>query len=40
MLKVLLPVYTAEHKPVRHPPSPTELATNDYLDPGIGLPIN
>jgi hypothetical protein len=40
MLKVLLPVYTTEHRPVLHPPGPTELATNEFLDPAVGLPAN
>jgi hypothetical protein len=40
MLKVLLPVYAAEHNPVLRPPTSAELATNEFLDPAIGLPAN
>jgi hypothetical protein len=40
MLKVLLPVYTTQHRPVLRPPTPAELATNEFLDPAIGLPAN
>jgi len=40
MLTVLLPVYATEHKPLRHPPTPAQLATDEFLDPAIGLPAN
>jgi hypothetical protein len=37
MIDILRPILAAEHKPVRPGLSPADLATNDYIDPTIGL---
>jgi hypothetical protein len=38
MLDILVPIYVGQKRPVRQPFTPAELATNEFLDPSIGLP--
>jgi hypothetical protein len=38
MIDILTPIFAGQHKPIRAGLTPTDLATNDYIDPGIGLP--
>jgi hypothetical protein len=38
MLDILTPIAAGQHKPIRAGLTPADLATNDYLDPTIGLP--
>jgi hypothetical protein len=34
MLDILVPIYAGQHRPVRRPLTPADLATNAYLNPG------
>ena len=38
MIDILTPIFAGQHKPMRPGLGPADLATNDYLDPSIGLP--
>ena len=38
MIDIVVPIVAAEHRAVRQPLRPEDLATNDYVDPAIGLP--
>jgi hypothetical protein len=38
MLNIVVPIVKSEHKPVKDRLTPTDIATNDYLDHSIGLP--
>ena len=39
MIDILTPIFAGQHKPIRPGLGPADLVTNDYLDPGIGLPV-
>jgi hypothetical protein len=38
VLDIVLPIFTAQNKPLRPGLRPEDLATNDFIDPQIGLP--
>jgi hypothetical protein len=38
LLDILKPILAGQRKPIRAGLTPTDLATNDYVDPTIGLP--
>ena len=38
MIDILTPIFAGQNKPIRPGLGPADLATNDYLDPSIGLP--
>jgi hypothetical protein len=37
MIDIVVPIVTAQHRAVRQPLRPADIATNDYIDPAIGV---
>jgi hypothetical protein len=37
MIDIVVPIVTAQRRPVRQPLAPADIATNEYIDPGIGV---
>lgn len=38
VLDIVVPIFTAQHKPLKPGLRPEDVATNDFIDPRIGLP--
>ena len=38
MIDILTPIFAGQHKPIRPGLTPSDLVTNDYIEPTIGLP--
>jgi hypothetical protein len=38
LINIVAPIVTAQHRTVRQPLRPADIATNEYVDPSIGLP--
>lgn len=38
MIDIVVPILTSQNKPPKPDLKPAEIATNDFIDPGIGLP--
>jgi hypothetical protein len=37
IIDITLPIFAAQHKPIRDNLKPTDLYTNEFIDPAIGL---
>ncbi|HVQ92140.1 MAG TPA: ABC transporter substrate-binding protein [Mycobacteriales bacterium] len=37
MIDIVVPIVAAQRRPVRQPLAPADIATNEYVDPGIGV---
>jgi len=38
VIDIVEPIFAAQHKPVRPGLEPQDIATNEFIDPRIGLP--
>jgi len=38
VLDIVVPIFTAQNKPIKAGRRPEDLVTNDFIDPQIGLP--
>jgi hypothetical protein len=38
LIEIVTPIFDAQHKPIKDGLQPIDIATNEFLDPGIGLP--
>ena len=38
MIDIVKPIFAAQHKPIRPGLTPQDIATNEFIDPNIGLP--
>lgn len=38
MIDIVVPILTSQKKPPRPDLKPADIATNEFIDPGVGLP--